>query len=197
MNPQVYRRPNKPAVLAVKVRGGMSPPLTELPITVPEVHKDTECHVTPEVYGDVMVSVLGDVSGKRICEPEAGTGMLVHCLLKAGVMPVNIVAVELNNSLFQTLEKRFHGQPVTLKNECFLEFAESCEMFDSIVMNPPFRQVNRHIDAAIKVLRSGGMLVALVPITFNRSGFDLVETLPDDVFAATTVNTKIVRYVKP
>jgi phospholipid N-methyltransferase len=197
MNPQVYRRPNKPAELAVKVRGGMIPPLTELPVTVPEVHNDTECHVTPEVYGDVMVSVLGDISGKRICEPEAGTGMLVHCLLKAGVMPVNIVAVELNTTLFQTLENRFHGQAVTLKNECFFGYAESCEMFDSVVMNPPFRQVNRHIDAAIKVLRTEGILVALVPITFNRSGFDLVETLPGDVFAATKVNTKIVRYVKP
>ena len=78
--------------------------------------------------------------------------------------------------------------------------------FPNVIMNPPFSDVRKHITAAMSLMGSGGhsdfetggpyraTLVALVPITFERDGFETLEHLPDDTFSTAKVRTKIVRY---
>lgn len=82
-------------------------------------------------------------------------------------------------------------------NDCFLEWAEQTEQkFDRIAMNPPFRKVKQHMKAAESLLRAGGAIVALVPITFRHDTAELIEELANDTFATAKVNTKIIRIEK-
>ena len=58
MKPFVYKRPNKPNRLEVKRRLGVPErALTELP-EVLAVDRATECHVTPPLVAELMVSEL-------------------------------------------------------------------------------------------------------------------------------------------
>jgi hypothetical protein len=65
-------------------------------------------------------------------------------------------------------------------------------------MNPPFREVRKHIAAARDLMGPHGhgeapTLVALVPITFQTDGMETLEHLPDDTFDTAKVRTKIIR----
>ena len=66
---------------------------------------------------------------------------------------------------------------------------------NKLLMNPPFRKHRAHITAAAGLLKLAGMLVAIVPSTFEADGFNAVEHLPEDTFAATAVRTKIVTHI--
>ena len=70
--------------------------------------------------------------------------------------------------------------------------------FPRILMNPPFRDVRKHVAAALTLLGRGGhveaaTLVALVPVTFDHPEAEHLETLPPDTFSTARVHTKIVR----
>jgi hypothetical protein len=66
--------------------------------------------------------------------------------------------------------------------------------FDAVIMNPPFRKVREHIKTALGLLKDGGALVALVPVTFQ--GGDEIMRLDADTFSAAKVHTKIIKIVK-
>ena len=64
-------------------------------------------------------------------------------------------------------------------------------------MNPPFRELRKHVAAALSLLGRGGhdaaTLVALVPVTFEHPDAEHLETLPPDTFSPARVHTKIIR----
>ncbi|MNE94482.1 hypothetical protein D3C80_1924490 [compost metagenome] len=65
-------------------------------------------------------------------------------------------------------------------------------------MNPPFREVKKHMNAALSLMGQGGhmeaaVLVALVPVTYNHDDAETLEYLPATTFANAKVNTKIIR----
>jgi hypothetical protein len=86
---------------------------------------------------------------------------------------------------------------------CFLEYAEEWAGrgdYPRIIMNPPFKQVRKHMAAALSLLGRGGhscpaVLVALVPITFQHEDSLLMEELPNDTFSSCQVCTKIIRLI--
>lgn len=86
-------------------------------------------------------------------------------------------------------------------HRCFLDYAEDVKgraEFPRIVMNSPFRDVQKHIEAALCLLGRGGhmepaTLVALVPVTFEHPEAEHLETLPPDTFSTARVHTKIIR----
>lgn len=117
---------------------------------------------TPPELAARMVATAAIRPGDRVLEPSAGTGNLIRAI------PDNsgaaIVAVEINQSLADRLESP-GGMPAGIDVHCedFLQWYGDVDLFDRIIMNPPF--VNgadiAHIKHAVGLLKPGGRLVAL------------------------------------
>jgi predicted RNA methylase len=151
---------------------------------------------TPPALAARMVAELGDLDGKRVLEPSAGTGNLAVAVLEAGGKEV--LCYEINYQLAKTLR----GYGFDAINGDFLEQDPCANQFDAVVMNPPF--VNgadiKHIQHAFKFLKPGGRLVALCangPRQRDQLGA-LVEAeggtwedLPDGSFSESGTNVRV------
>jgi hypothetical protein len=197
MKSAVYSRPAKPLVLPVKRRVDFAS-IAAAPVPeIVAIDRATECHVTPPEVARRMVAYLGRQGDINTLEPSAGTGNLSRALLESGHSRYELVQVERHAGLAGGLSK--YG---AVNYRCFLECAEEWRgraVFPRVIMNPPFSDVRKHIAAAVSLLGDTGhdeppTLVALVPITFEREGFETLETLPDDTFVTAKVRTKIVRF---
>lgn len=197
MKTSVYTRPAKPLVIPVRRRRDFEPLGRAAAVEVIAVDKFTECHVTPPDVAARMVDCLGPQGDYLTLEPSAGTGNLSRALLAAGHSPRELVQIERHNRMSAGL-----GQFGTAINRCFLDYAAEVVgrvEFPRVIMNPPFSDVRKHVAAAVSLMGRGGhpdpaTLVALVPITFARDGFETLEILPPDTFATAKVRTKIVRF---
>lgn len=192
MKKNVYTRPDKPKVIKFTGQreiGGMELPQINH-VAIPTVHASTECHVTPPDVAERMAGYLGHV--ESLLEPSAGTGNLI---LPASAD--HITAVEKNYSLCDILQKRTRIQPACID---FLEY-HSPGKFDGVLMNPPFgkNQAKHHVHHALECLSPGGILIAIVPVTFNEEVFDgkSIEELPRNTFSTCAVSTKIVMIERP
>lgn len=199
MDRSVYTRPNKPLSIPVKSRGWhrqIKPVEVVEPVIVDAA---TECHVTPLDVARRMVEYLGPQGDYLTLEPQAGTGQLVKALFEAGHSKHELLMIERHIKLANNL----HGLG-TVKNTCFLEYAVEAKgkiEFPRIVMNPPFREVRKHMSAAISLMGKGGhqepaRLIALVPITYQHDEAEELEILPNDTFSTAKVNTKIIKIEK-
>lgn len=196
MDASVYTRPNKPRYIDVKNRKDLDPlPKVEVP-EILTVDKDTECHVTPDNVARVMVDYLNIDRWVFVLEPSAGTGQLVKALLKDGHRARDIVAIEKHHALAKACEDNCPG--VEVYQSCFLEWANETSLtFPAIIMNPPFRKVKQHINAALDLLNDeDATLIALVPSTFDHPEMVHIKDLPNDTFALAKVNTKIVGFYR-
>ncbi|MEY8802596.1 hypothetical protein AB9K35_20185 [Leisingera sp. XS_AS12] len=194
--PAIYSRPNKPLTIPVRKRGDIAP-LAQ--IEAPEiiaVDRATECHVTPDDVAGRMVDYLGPQGDYLTLEPSAGTGQLARALLASGHSPHELTMIERHHRLAAMVHKigpTVHG--------CFLDYADEVKgraAFPRIIMNPPFREVRKHIAAALSLLGRAGhaepaTLVALVPVTFEHPEAEHLETLPPETFSLARVHTKIIR----
>lgn len=206
MKPSIYTRPNKPKTMTVTKRRE-APAMAFSEIAAPiEVHATTECHITPPNEAARMVEYLDleVLSGSYlVLEPSAGTGALLDALFNAGHSASQTVAIEQNQSLCKAIQARFKNsiQPV---QTCFLEYAADAVgriEYPRIIMNPPFKDVRKHMNAALSLLgRSGqdseAVLVALVPITYEHEEAETMEILPNTTFTSAVVNTKIIRIMR-
>jgi len=196
MNPAVYTRPAKPLRLAVRRREDFAAPDAKPLPEVVAVDRFTECHVTPPDVAARMVEYLGPQGDYLTLEPSAGTGNLSRALLESGHSPRELVQVERHIKLSGGLYK--FG---TVINRCFLEYAAEVAgkvEFPRVIMNPPFRDVRKHVAAALSLMGRHGhscapCLVALVPVTFQHDRAEEMETLGPDTFATAKVYTKIIR----
>lgn len=181
-----YTRPAKPLGLTVKRREDF-PKIGAAPsVEIVTVDRFTECHVTPADVAGRMVRYLGEPG--RTLEPSAGTGNLSRALDLPRDM---LTQVERHIRLSQGLDQ--FGAVV---NRCFLEWAaevKGAQSFARVIMNPPFSDVRKHVAAARGLLAPGGVLVALVPCTFDAPGMETLENLDENTFANAKVRTKIIR----
>jgi hypothetical protein len=193
----LYTRPDKPLTIPVTRRGDGPPAPEPLQIAEPlAVDAATECHVTPDDVARRMVSYLGEQGDYLTLEPSAGTGQLVRALLASGHSNCELTMVERHIQLANQL--RYLGPTI---NRCFLEYAAEwvgSAQFPRVIMNPPFKKVRQHINAALSIMGRGGhecpaTLVALVPVTFEHPDAEELERLPADTFATAKVFTKIIR----
>lgn len=191
MNPAVYSRPAKPLRVPVKRRDDFDKVAIVAAPEIVAVDKFTECHVTPPDVAARMVDYLGGAGEGATLEPSAGTGNISRALVAAGHAR-DLVQVERHIRLSAGLTE--FGAVI---NRCFLEYAAEIRgrtEFARIVMNPPFSDVRRHVAAARGLLGRGGVLVALVPVTYQGEGMETLEQLGADTFATAKVYTKIVRF---
>lgn len=197
----VYTRPDKPLSLYVSRRPRVDESLPE-PEQPVAVHCTTECHVTPPDIAARMVDYLGPVGDFLTLEPSAGTGNLLAALFESGHSDCETVAIERSQELCQAIRQRspMHGQYVNPIRADFLEWASErpAGLFPRIVMNPPFKAIRKHMDAALRMLGPSGhdsaVFVALVPSTYEHPKMEHLESLGPDTFSSAKVNTKIVRF---
>jgi len=199
MDASLYCRPNKPKTLLVQHRGRDREPV-KAPAPLPEivaVDRSTECHVTPGDVAKRMAEYLEILPGMDVLEPEGGTGSLIAPVLNDRDFNGQVTTVERHCTLADALRTRFDNQPVDVHQGCFIEFAIHNRVagrnWSRIIMNPPFRHVKEHFRAALTILGRGGILVALVPVTYVHPSAVELERLDSDTFPTAKVNTKIIQ----
>jgi phospholipid N-methyltransferase len=198
MNPSLYTRPDKPSHIVVQHRidAPVMARLSAPPVIT--VDKTTECHVTPSAVALRMVDHLQTDKCSAVLEPQAGTGNLIKALLDSGLPAGQITAIEKHIGLCQSITGRFTGdQLINPENRCFLDYAKvfsTQKRFSRIIMNPPFRQIKKHMNAALSLLATtDAILIALVPTSYQHPDANVLETLADDTFFTARVSTKIIR----
>lgn len=116
---------------------------------------------TPAEIAERMVELAEIEPGMIVLEPSAGTGAIVKAVIDA--VDTEIVAYEINRDLTSHLSRTFPCYRLQARCQDFLEVTEGMGQFDRVVMNPPFENAVdvKHIRHAMKMLRPGGILVAL------------------------------------
>lgn len=123
------------------------------------VSKDLQYYPTPAKVVQKIVGDLYGIKGKRVLEPSCGCGRFMDELRRAGAQ---VVGCEYDATRAAMCEAK--GHRVMRMN--FLETVPTAD-FDYIVMNPPFagRHYAKHVLHALKFLKPGGQLVAILPAT--------------------------------
>lgn len=116
-------------------------------------------------------------------EPSAGTGDLAYHVPYIGCESFTLV--EMNKDRVQVLKERFKGvNSIGVFEANFLECNPLIQKeFDVIVMNPPFsnNQAPKHILHAWSMLKSGGVLGAIMPPTCETREQKVYLELQDKV----------------
>ena len=129
--------------------------------------------------------------GERVLEPSCGCGRILDALRAKGAK--DLLGIEVDPG--RAAEARAKGHSVQRAN--FLETVPTGD-YDHVVMNPPFFGTHyaRHVEHALRYLKPGGTLTAILPATARYdhgllSGF--WQDLPVGSFSesGTNVNTCI------
>lgn len=125
------------------------------------VSKDLQYYPTPVKVVDEVLDGLGNLKGKRVLEPQCGCGRFLDGLSKRGAK-ANGIEVDSGRAAIS----RAKGHTVLLANFLNTEPLEWAD-FDEVVMNPPFhgKGYARHVLHALKFLKPGGRLTAILPAT--------------------------------
>lgn len=113
---------------------------------------------TPSELSNRMAEMLDISPSDRILEPEAGKGSLIRACENSN----EITAIEINYQLCNYLRASYPEAKVICDD--FLKLSpEALGEYDKILMNPPFAdsQDIEHITHAFKILKKGGVLVAI------------------------------------
>jgi hypothetical protein len=160
------------------------------------VSKDLQYYPTPAA---VVERVLDDIyirEGERVLEPSCGCGRFLDALRAK-----RAVAVGIEVDPGRAAQARAKGHRVLQAN--FLETVPTGD-YDHVVMNPPFygQHYAKHVNHALKFLKPGGKLTAILPAT-ARYDHGLLEgrwqDLPVGSFSesGTNINTTVLTMWAP
>lgn len=124
-----------------------------------EVSADLAYYPTPAAVAARLVSSVHWPEGGAILEPSCGCGRILDAL-RAHNRTLRLTGIEVHGG--RAAEARAKGHHVQQAN--FLQVAPQ-PIFDGVVMNPPFsgRHYLKHIRHALRFLKPGGALVAILP----------------------------------
>lgn len=114
---------------------------------------------TPDSLIAAMVGKLKNKNPKYILEPSAGKGDIIKYINSSYILGhgrKNIKAIELDDDLFATLK----GKDIEVIDRDFLNY-NGGDIFDLIIMNPPFDSGDKHLLKAIDLLYSGEIVCLL------------------------------------
>jgi len=159
-----------------------------------------EFFTPPELAAKLVA--MAEVSGKEVLEPSAGEGRLADACKAAGAK--GIMCVELQEKHCKTLS----GKGYAVLNGDFMVMSPlAVGRYDRVVMNPPFTkgQDMKHVFHALKFLKPGGILVAIVAGGKDLDKDDVdgckftTEDVPEGTFKreGTGVRTMILKVTKP
>lgn len=124
------------------------------------VSKDLQYYPTPAAVVERVLSQR-NWKGAKVLEPSCGCGRFMDALRNAGA---GVLGVEVDLGRAEIAKAKGHA--VRVGN--FLEMAPNPSgLFDEVVMNPPFygKHYAKHVEHALKFLREGGTLTAILPVT--------------------------------
>jgi len=123
------------------------------------VSKDLQYYPTPAAVVERVMAEFHIRPGEKVLEPSCGCGRFLDALRKAGA---DAIGIEVDPS--RAAQARAKGHRVLLAN--FLETIPT-EDYDHVVMNPPFygQHYAKHVNHALKFLKPGGRLTAILPAT--------------------------------
>jgi len=124
-----------------------------------EVAKDLQYYPTPAKVVRSLIDQAYVRKGDYVLEPSCGTGNIMLEAQKHGAF---CFGIEVNYARAE--EARAQGLSVQCAN--FLEAIPE-RIYDKVLMNPPFygKHYAKHVEHALKFLKTGGRLVAVLPIT--------------------------------
>lgn len=175
---------------------------------------------TPMAAADLLIEAACLEGGSKILEPSAGSGALIDACIRDGSHTIlrNITAIEMDREAFTALDATYNADRCLLECVCqdFLDLSVAkTPYFDRVIMNPPFSngQDAKHILHALKFLKPGGILVAIVSSAFvtkqtgayramhaaiHDYGYEWIA-LPEESFkeSGTNIATGILKLIKP
>lgn len=114
---------------------------------------------TPSLLISKMVGKIQNKQVTAILEPSAGKGDIIEFIKnhhRFRYPRPEIKAIELDDDLFATLK----GKDIEVIERDFLEY-NGGDIFDLIIMNPPFDEGDKHLLKAIDILYSGEIICLL------------------------------------
>jgi predicted RNA methylase len=127
-----------------------------------KAQEGTDYFATPEPVGLKMVEFAEQRDGESAMEPSGGHGAIARWFNPRGHITVVEPSMQLAGKLKMAIDDR-----ARLVRDTFENLDTSANKFDTIVMNPPFgvggKTAIEHLDKALKHLRDGGRIVALIP----------------------------------
>lgn len=131
----------------------------ERPRASTAVSKDLQYYPTPVSIAERVVADVYGLKGARVLEPSCGDGRLMDALRKAGAKVYGIEVEPL-----RAAAARAKGHAVLTAN--FLETVPTGD-YDHCLLNPPFFRTHyfKHVEHALKFLKPGGTLTAILPAT--------------------------------
>lgn len=138
-------------------------------VSTTAVSKDLAFYATPTEVAKQMLRDCQKLKGLRVLEPSAGAGAIVKVALDNDAI---VDAIEVDPGRVGKLEalRRTHyaGRNLTVRCANFLT-STPIPIYDVVLMNPPFYGTHwmNHVMHAMKWLKPGGELVAVLPISME------------------------------
>ncbi len=143
--------------------------------SVVDKKKTLEQFFTPEAVADRLIQAAEVADGLDVLEPSAGAGALIHAVRR--VAPAaNITAAEIDPELEAGL-LALNVAEVVIGDFATLDIGR----FDRVVMNPPFSNGAdmAHVTRAFEMLRSGGVLAAIMSPHWTFASSARAQTFRD------------------
>jgi 2-polyprenyl-3-methyl-5-hydroxy-6-metoxy-1,4-benzoquinol methylase len=121
--------------------------------------KDLQYYPTPSVVVDCMLDDIYFRPTDKVLEPSCGCGRIMDKVREKGA---DVYGIEVDYN--RATEARIKGHKVQVAN--FLETVPEAK-YDYVIMNPPFygKHYALHVEHALKFLKEGGKLKAVLPAT--------------------------------
>lgn len=125
--------------------------------TSTDVSKDLQFYPTPRKVIDRVLSSINITKDDRVLEPSCGDGAILDALAENGI---HANGIEYDAGRARQARAKGHSAQVANFLEC-----EPDPRFDYVIMNPPFagQHYVKHVEHAMKFLRAGGILIAILP----------------------------------
>lgn len=176
------------------------------------VQQTLQAFFTPDDVCNEMVELAGYGDLRlRWLEPSAGDGQIVKAILRKQGANADITTCEIDGHNVSLMQKNT-GVNAAYVGDFLLTANDQFGDFDRIVMNPPFTkgQDAQHVMHAWKMLRKGGVLVAIMSSGANEKTTGkykafhalvketnaYVQELPANTFKDTPVKTIMIKMVK-
>lgn len=165
--------------------------------------KDLQYFPTPVAIVERVLDDLYIKKDELVLEPSCGCGRFMDGIRKRGA---RVLGIEVDSTRAQIAKDK--GHKVLEMN--FLETLPEAK-FDRVIMNPPFygQHYMKHIEHAMKFLKAGGTITAILPATaaydhgtldkYNGTWQKAWRDLPVGAFkeSGTNINTIVFTYRKP
>lgn len=140
------------------------------------VSKDLQYYPTPVAVVDSLLSDIYIQGMEYILEPSCGCGRIMDGIAKRWPDNATIYGIEVHPD--RAREAKEKGHAVRCANFLDVQPEFYRDPFDRVVMNPPFygRHYAKHVEHAMKFLRPGGKLHAILPVT-ARLDHGLIESM--------------------